>query len=86
MMNCESSEEVLQYITDRLIDYLDNDLSEQPECYDDWEFVFGEKTAYVEVLEMIRERWDHASDNGLDFEIEKRFPIMLEDILKNKKE
>ena len=37
-------------------------------------FVFGEKTAYVECLELIQ-TWEHARSAGLDYDIEKRFPI-----------
>ena len=38
------------------------------------EFVYGEKTAYVECLEWIQQ-WEHAKENGLNFDVEKRFPL-----------
>lgn len=37
-------------------------------------FAFGEKTAYVECLEMIQS-WEYAHGAGLNYDIEKRFPI-----------
>ncbi len=37
-------------------------------------FVHGEKTAYVEALEMIQ-LWQDAEKYGLDYDIEQRFPI-----------
>ncbi len=38
------------------------------------DFAYGEKTAYVECLEYIDE-WEGAAKHGLDFEVEKRFPL-----------
>lgn len=38
------------------------------------QFEYGEKTAYVECLEWLSS-WENAKDSGLDFEIEKRFPL-----------
>ena len=38
------------------------------------EFVYGEKTAYIECLEWIQS-WEHAEENGLNFDVEKRFPL-----------
>ena len=37
-------------------------------------FVYGEKTAYVECLEIIL-YWDEAEENGLNFNVEERYPI-----------
>ena len=39
------------------------------------QFAYGEKTAYTECLEWLS-AWDKAEENGLNFEIEKRFPLM----------
>ena len=39
------------------------------------EFVLGEKHAYVECLEIIQDIWQNAKSKGLDFDIEKRFPL-----------
>ncbi|MBS5023627.1 MAG: hypothetical protein KH054_10795 [Firmicutes bacterium] len=38
------------------------------------EFGYGEKTAYVECLEIIQQ-WEKAKENGLDYEIEKFFSL-----------
>ena len=35
-------------------------------------FLYGEKTAYVECLEMIQE-WEEFKTFGLDFDIEKKY-------------
>ena len=37
-------------------------------------FIHGEMTAYVETLEVLQ-LWSQASTHGLDYEIEKRYPI-----------
>ncbi len=38
------------------------------------EFVYGEKTAYVECLEWIQ-AWQRAGECGLDYDVEARFPL-----------
>ena len=38
-------------------------------------FAYGEKTAYTECLEVLQQ-WDGAKRNGLDFDIEKRYPLI----------
>lgn len=38
------------------------------------EFVYGEKTAYVECLEIIQQ-WDKSKKLGLTYNIQKRFPL-----------
>lgn len=37
-------------------------------------FTYGEKTAYTECLEIIQ-LWEESEINGLDYEIEERFPL-----------
>lgn len=37
-------------------------------------FCYGEKTAYVECLEWLQ-RWEKAESHGLNFKIERRFPL-----------
>lgn len=37
-------------------------------------FCHGEKTAYIECLEWIQD-WEKASEKGLNFDIEKRYPL-----------
>ncbi len=38
------------------------------------QFQRGQETALVECLELIQ-RWEKASENGLDFNIEETFPV-----------
>lgn len=38
-------------------------------------YFMGERTAYVECLELL-ERWEKAAEYGLDFDIEKVFPLI----------
>ena len=45
-----------------------------PEEADDESFIYGEKLAYVECLELLQ-AWEHAAAYGLDYEVEKRFPL-----------
>ena len=42
---------------------------------DENQFAYGEKTAYAECLEAIQRLWSKAEKNGLDYEIEKRYPL-----------
>ena len=37
-------------------------------------FTYGEKTPYAECLEIIQ-LWEESESNGLDYEIEERFPL-----------
>ncbi len=41
---------------------------------DEDRFAYGQKTAYVEVLEILQE-WEDAIIHGLDFDVEKHFPL-----------
>lgn len=65
------AEEALKYFIETVKSHL-------RELYDsevvDTDFIYGEKTAYVECLELIA-CWDSAEENGLDFDIELMFPI-----------
>lgn len=58
-----------------LIEIIHLNLEELEERSDaDDQFVFGEKVAYVECLEILQ-LWELAENFGLDYEIERRFPI-----------
>ena len=58
-----------------IIDLLTYYLEQLQEVKSDGEqFKYGEKTAYIECLELIQ-LWDKADENGLDFNIEERFPL-----------
>lgn len=64
-----SAEGILKYLIELLEYYLGelNGLEED-------RFFLGEKYAYVECLEIIQE-WENAKFLGLDYDVEKRFPI-----------
>ncbi len=67
-----TAEETLTYLIELFIDYLE-EIQEIDE-YNKNQFVYGEKTAYIECLEIIQ-YWQHSKLNGLNFDIEKRFPL-----------
>ena len=63
--------ELLEYLIRILLERL-NDLYDEAVGFD--QFVFGERTAYVECLEIIQEHID-AEKYGLSFNIEGRYPV-----------
>jgi hypothetical protein len=67
-----NAEEILTYIISLLLMYLE-DLSDIADTPDE-QFAYGKKTAYTESLEILA-YWDKAEVNGLDFQIEERFPL-----------
>ncbi|MDE7083590.1 MAG: hypothetical protein K2O89_07840 [Clostridia bacterium] len=67
-----SATETINYLIQILIYYLETSEEEKNLC--DGSFVLGERTAYVECLEILQ-FWEHAHKNGLDFDIEARYPI-----------
>lgn len=69
----KNSDQLLSDLIDLLIYYLTelSDVFDEPTT----QFVYGEKTAYVECLEFIA-NWDRAEENGLNFEVEERFPLI----------
>lgn len=71
----KSAETVLR----NMIELIQISLSELVEIIDNpsTQFEYGEKTAYVECLEIIQE-WEQAANCGLDYNIEKRFPLLRE--------
>ena len=66
------AKEVLEYMAERLLEYLQELRDTKPDDADC--FGYGERTAYTECLEMIQ-LWENAKQVGLDFAIEKRFPL-----------
>lgn len=66
--------QVLIYMIEQLKENL-QDLNQPLREYGDPSFVFGEKTAFVECLEMIQ-LWSGAKRNGLGWRIEERYPII----------
>ena len=69
----KNADQLLSDLIELLIYYLTelSDVFDEPTT----QFVYGEKTAYVECLEWI-EDWEHAEEHGLNFEVEERFPLM----------
>ena len=68
-----NAEETLIMLISLLIFFLEEELADVSDS-PDRQFAYGEKTAYVECLEFLAE-WEKASDYGLDFDVEKRFPL-----------
>ena len=71
-MKKKTAKRVLKDTISLLIEYLQDlsHISNQPHT----QFAYGEKLAYTEILELLSE-WEKAEKNGLDFDIEKRFPL-----------
>lgn len=65
----ENAEETLKSLTETI-------LANLRELNDMDPFISGEKHAYVECLEIIQDTWKEARQNGLDFDIEERFPLI----------
>lgn len=71
-MQKRSAEEVLEILIELLLLYLE-ELFEYKDV-EGQEFQYGERTAYTECLEWIQE-WKYAAINGLNFDIEKKYPL-----------
>ena len=72
-MKKKNAPELLSYMIDLLTHYL-NELSSLENAPVS-SFIYGEKTAYVECLEILSQ-WEHAPKHGLSFDIEDRFPLL----------
>lgn len=68
-----SSEDTILYLKELLLYYLD-DLKEVGDNQNNL-FAYGEKTAYTECLEVLQ-LWENAARHGLDFDIEKKYPLV----------
>ena len=71
MKNKYTARKTLEFMIKLLLAYLE-ELSTADSLYDD--FIYGEKIAFIECLELIQ-HWEGAEKNGLNFNIEARFPI-----------
>ena len=69
----KNAEQLLSDLIKHLIDYLTelSDVFDEPST----QFVYGEKTAYVECLEWLS-AWERAEESGLNFNVEEKFPLM----------
>ena len=65
----KSAKEILIEMIVTFTEYIEEIESEKQDM-----FLYGEKTAYVECLEMIQE-WEECKTYGLDFDIEKKYPL-----------
>ncbi len=68
----KTSDEILADLIDLFLTYL-NDLNVLDECAVN-DFVIGEKTAYVECLEIIQ-NWEKSKEHGLDFDLSEKYPV-----------
>ena len=71
-MQKKTANELLNFLISLLTVYLE-ELSSASALDEDL-FCYGEKTAYTECLELLQE-WEFAEANGLDFDVESRFPL-----------
>ena len=72
MMYERSAEEVLEMMIEILLGYLEELFEFKDEAGQ--QFEYGERLAYTECLEWIQ-KWKYAKINGLDFDIEKKYPL-----------
>ncbi len=70
-MEKHTASETLELIIAYLLEYLEELNATDKVCND---FIYGEKTAYIECLEMLQ-NWECAEKVGLNFDIEARFPL-----------
>lgn len=68
----KNAEDVLKKLIKLLLICLE-ELSEYQDV-EEQQFEYGERLAYTECLECIQ-LWKDAYQNGLDFDIEKRYPL-----------
>lgn len=68
-----NAQDTIIYLKELLLLYLD-DLKEVTDNQETL-FAYGEKTAYTECLEVLQ-LWENAAEYGLDFDIEKRYPLV----------
>lgn len=69
-----NSDQTLTQFVHLLLEYLD-EINDPIGSYENPDFVLGTKTAYVECLEIIQERWEGCSDCGMPENIEKIYPV-----------
>ena len=70
MIPAEARETLLDEITSSLEELQNSEESGELDLYGE-----GAKAVYVELLEFIQQRWKESEEQGLDFDIEERFPV-----------
>ena len=73
-MRKKSAEEVLELLMRHLIVGIE-ELFDYKNIEGE-EFQYGERVAYTECLECLQQ-WTNADRHGLDFDIEKRYPLFI---------
>ncbi len=73
-MQMYSGEQTLVQLVKLLLEFLD-EINEPLEHYDNADFVLGRKTAYVECLEIIQEKWINSAACGIPVDIEKIYTV-----------
>ena len=71
-MEKKGSDEILERMIAMLLVYME-ELFEYKDR-DNQQFQYGERVAYTECLEWLQ-AWKYAEYNGLDFDIEERYPL-----------
>ena len=71
-METRNAEDVLKMMIKLLTLYVEELAEYKNE--DEQQFEYGEKTAYTECLEWIQ-TWKYAEINGLDFDVDSRYPL-----------
>lgn len=71
-MRKKNAEEVLTMMIGLLLQYVDELFAYKDGA--DEQFQYGERVAYTECLEWLQS-WEKANEHGLNFEIERRFPL-----------
>ena len=71
-MGMEKSEDLLKKMIKLLLFYIEELLEFKD--VESTQFQYGERVAYTECLEWLQ-AWEKAEINGLDFEIEERYPL-----------
>ncbi len=66
--------EMIRYLIDNSLITLE-EIADVEKKRDITQFEFGLRTAHVEILEIIESFWDSAKAEGLDWDIEERFPV-----------
>ena len=71
-MRKRNAEEVLVFMIERLLGYIEELKEYQDEAGE--QFEYGERVAYTECIEWI-ESWEKSKERGLNFNIEEKYPI-----------
>lgn len=71
-MRKRNAEEVLGFMIERLLAYIEELKGYQDEAGE--QFEYGERVAYTECIEWI-EGWEKSKERGLNFNIEEKYPL-----------